>query len=136
MSDSGDTNINYGHQEVGINKGTFIKAPQPSLSSGTRLSNGRKTENGYETVIEFSINGAYASRGLAVLVNRSAVKEFKVGPTQFSTYIVAPVKADDGRQGIFVDPPLASTYRAEVITTEPHSDLQFEAILDAQPNQP
>jgi hypothetical protein len=129
----GDTNINYGQQGIGINKGTVnIGAPQ-SEASGQIVSENEKTDEGFVTTAAIHLKHPYAAPGLAVLVNRTSVKEMRVGPTNGGMWATTEIRSEAGRQGIFVDPPLVSDYQAEVVTDEPQTDLAFEVRLDVTP---
>jgi hypothetical protein len=39
----------------------------------------------------------------------------------------------EGRQGVLLEPPLVSDYRAEVVTDGPQQDLIFEVRVDVVP---
>ncbi len=131
MSDSGDTNINFGQQSVGINKGlVHISAPQPSVSA-QELATNEKGENGYVTRVGIHLDQPYAAQNLAVLINKTTVKSFDVRLQGSGMMSIGGITFDGG-QGKVINAPLLSDYVAEVVTEEPVSNLGLEARLNVQ----
>lgn len=130
---SGDTNINYGNQGVGINKGTInIGAPQ-TVASGQMVATNKKTEEGYLNTLAIHLEHPYAAPSLAVLINRKAVKELRAGPTNGGMWSTRDIESEQGRKGVLLEPPLVSDYLAEVVTDQPQKDLVFEVRVDVVP---
>jgi hypothetical protein len=129
----GDTNINLGNQGVGINKGTInVGAPQ-TVASGQMIATNEKTDEGYVNTLAIHLDHPYAAPSLAVLINRKSVKELRAGPANGGMWSTRDIKSGQGRQGVLLEPPLVSDYRAEVVTDGPQQDLVFEVRVDVAP---
>lgn len=133
MANAGDTNINYGQQGIGINRGIVnVGAPQVKGSCKIIAEN-QQTDEGYVTTAAIHLEHPYAGPSLAVLVNLASVKEMRVFPVNGGVWATTDIRSESGQQGVLVDPPLVSDYRAEVVTEQPHQGLVFDVRLDISP---
>jgi hypothetical protein len=129
--DNGDTNVNYGSQGIGINRGTVnISAPHPSISV-RQLAENKNVDEGYATLVDIHLDQPYAASNLAVLVNRPALKKFDVKLVGAGMLARSTI-AFEGGQGIIIRAPLLSDYRATVVTEQPDVDLAIEARLNVE----
>ena len=124
---TGDTNINYGQQGIGINKGTInVVTPQPAVHATPVVSN-EKVDGGYASKVRVVLDVPYAASRVAVKATGSSIKGGSLLSMSGLTYNTA--EQVEPEQGIFeAGAPLNGEYLAEVVTEKP-DDLSFEVAI-------
>ena len=125
---TGDQNINYGKQHVGINKGTInIVAAQPSVK-GEPITTNKKTDEGYVSEVRVLIQDGYAAQRVAAKFTGQTIKSGCLASASGVTFnLVQDVGPD---QAVFnAGPPISSNeYIAQVVTEKPDNLLVEVAI--------
>jgi hypothetical protein len=116
---SGDQNINYGEQHVGINKGTVnIVTPQPGVTAAPIATN-KKTDEGYVSEIRVLIKDGYAAQRIGVKFTGQTIKGGVLASASGITQnVVGEVNPD---VAVFnAGPPVVGNeYIAQVVTEKP-----------------
>ncbi len=112
----GDTNINYGEQKVGINKGNLtIVSPQPSVTADQIKAN-EKTEDGFVSEIKILIKDGYAAQVVGVKVEGETIQSGMLGAAGGVTMNVAEEVAPNLARFNAGPPIIGNEYIARVVT--------------------
>lgn len=128
-SGGGDTNVNYGTQGIGINRGNInISAPQPSVHA-EGLAYNEPSGDYFLTRARFTLDAPYAAQALHLKASGTCIKSFDVRPVPGGIMYLNQSQITSQGGVLSVTAPLGSTYEATVVTEKP-DDVKIGVQLD------
>jgi hypothetical protein len=122
----GDTNVNYGQQGVGINKGTInIHAPQPSVTTHLLEQNAETEDGKFRTTLVAILEAGYATQKLIAQVVGESIDDFELTLPHYGAMFNTGRSFGDGNATAWVGAPFGSNQFLAVATTKKPGPLQF-----------